>query len=132
MEEAKTVFAAMPFAAEYEDVYFVAMVDAARAVGAACRRLDREDYAGDVVKKLSELIHGCDAVIADISDANPNVLYEVGHAHALQRPAVHICSMPLAELPFDVRNWNTLRYTKGRTHALRDELRTRLRAVLAR
>jgi nucleoside 2-deoxyribosyltransferase len=130
VEQARTVFAAMPFAAEYEDVYFVAMVDAARAVGAACRRLDREDYAGDVVLKLTSLIGGCDVVIADISDANPNVMYEVGYAHALERPTVHICSTGLDKLPFDVRNWNTLGYTKGRTHALRDDLIRRLSAVI--
>jgi nucleoside 2-deoxyribosyltransferase len=130
VEKARTVFAAMPFAAEYEDVYFVAMVDAARAVGAACRRLDREDYAGDVVQKLTTLIGECDLVIADISEANPNVMYEVGYAHALDRPSVHICSSPLDELPFDVRNWNTLAYSKGRTHALRDDLIRRLTAVL--
>ncbi len=132
VEKARTVFAAMPFAVEYEDVYFVAMVDAARAVGAACRRLDREDYAGDVVQKLTSLIRECDVVIADISDANPNVLYEVGYAHALECPTVHICSTPLDKLPFDVRNWNTLAYTKGRTHALRDDLIRRLSAVIGK
>jgi hypothetical protein len=131
MPGAKAVFAAMPFAAEYEDVYFVAMVDAARAVGAACRRLDREDYAGDIVQRLTELIAGCDAIIADISDANPNVLYEVGYAHALGRPAIHICSTPLTALPFDVRNWNTIEYAKGQTHALRQQLTDRLRGVLS-
>ncbi len=130
VEKARTVLAVMPFAAEYEDVYFVAMVDAARAVGAACRRLDREDYVGDAVQKLTSLICECDVVIADISDANPNVMYEVGYAHALERPTVHICSTPLDELPFDVRNWNTLAYTKGRTHALRDDLIHRLAAVV--
>lgn len=130
VEKARTVFTAMPFAAEHEDVYFVAMVDAARAVRAACRRLDREDYAGDVVQKLTSLIRECDVVIADITDANPNVLYEVGYAYALKCPTVHICSTPLDELPFDVRNWNTLAYTKGRTHALRDDLTRRLSAVV--
>lgn len=130
LDEAKTVFVAMPFAAEYEDVYYVAMVEAARSIGAACRRLDREDYVGDVVVKLTGLIRNCDAVIADLSDANPNVLYEVGYAHALGRPAIHICSSPLGELPFDVRNWNTLGYAQGRTHALREALTTRLVAVL--
>ena len=130
INEAKTIFAAMPFAAEFEDVYFVAMVEAAKLVGAACRRLDREDYTGDIISKLTQMIRGADAVVADISDANPNVLYEVGYAHALGIPAVHICSTPLANLPFDVRNWNTMQYERGRTHALRADLTQRLLAAL--
>jgi hypothetical protein len=33
------------------------------------------------------------------------------------------------KLPFDVRNWNTLEYTKGQTHKLLDNLVKRLEAV---
>jgi hypothetical protein len=36
----KTVFAAMPFAREYEDTFFVAMAPSAESVGAVCRRVD--------------------------------------------------------------------------------------------
>ena len=69
-------------------------------------------------------------MIADLSEAKPNVLFETGYAHALGKPCIHICSTPLAELPFDVRNWNTLAYEPGRTAALRDPLARRLRALL--
>ena len=55
------------------------------------------------------------AVIADLSESKPNVLYEAGLAHALKRPSVHICSTPIADLPFDVRNWNTIFCRRGQT-----------------
>lgn len=126
----RTVFAAMPFKADYDDVYWVAMTAAAEAVGAACVRIDREDFEGDIAIRICELIRQCTAMIADLSESNPNVLYEVGYAHALRRPCVSVCSTPLADLPFDVRNLNTLAYSKGRTWALREPLINRLQAAL--
>ncbi|OGO37528.1 MAG: hypothetical protein A2Z03_09030 [Chloroflexi bacterium RBG_16_56_8] len=116
------IFAAMPFAPEYDDVYFVAMAPAAGSVNAVCKRVDQEDFTGDVVKEIQRLIHACDAVVVDLSEAKPNVLYEAGFAHALERPTVHICSTPMEQLPFDVRNWNTIKYSKGQTHKLKNEL----------
>jgi len=69
-------------------------------------------------------------VIVDLSEAKPNVLYEAGYAHALRKPVVHICSTPLSELPFDVRNWNTIAYRRGQTALLREPLARRLKAVM--
>lgn len=126
----KTVFAAMPFSLEYEDVFFIAMAPAAEAIGAACKRVDQEEYTGDVVTKIQSMIHGSVAVVADLSEARPNVLYEVGFAHALDRPTVHVCSTPLRDLPFDVSHWNTIVYKKGQTHKLRESLTKLLRAVV--
>jgi nucleotide-binding universal stress UspA family protein len=128
----RDVFAAMPFDSEYNDVFFVAMARACERVDATCKRIDREEFVGDIVAYIHELIRNSIAVIADLSDALPNVLYEVGYAHALSLPTVHICSTPLDQLPFDVRNWNTLPYSRGQTHQLVEPLAQRLAAVLPR
>ncbi len=126
----RMVFAAMPFSPEYDDVYFVAMAPAAQSVNAACKRVDREEFQGDIVVQIEELIASSQAVIADLSESRANVLYETGFAHALKLPIIHICSTPLDELPFDVRNWNTISYVKGRTHKLQGDLARRLKGVL--
>jgi hypothetical protein len=57
-------------------------------------------------------------------------MYEVGYAHALERPTVLICSTPLEDLPFDIRNWHVLSYEKGKTFGLRDRLAKQVRAVI--
>jgi hypothetical protein len=108
--ERTEIFAAMPFTSTYDDVYFIAMVHAAAGVNAVCRRIDQEDFDGDIVERIKHMIGSSSAVIVDLSESKPNVLYETGFAHALGLPTVHICSTPIADLPFDVRNWNTLRY----------------------
>jgi hypothetical protein len=128
----RMIFAAMPFSSDYDDTFFIAMAYAARRVGAACRRVDRSEFSDDIVAEIKRLIAASTAVIVDLSEGKPNVLYEAGFAHALNKPTVHICSTPLAELPFDVRNWNTLPYRRGQTALLREPLSRRLRAVMGK
>jgi hypothetical protein len=73
----RTVFASMPFAPQYEDVYWVAMTFAAESVGATCVRVDREDFDGDIPDKIKSCIESSIAVIADLSESNADVLYEL-------------------------------------------------------
>jgi hypothetical protein len=128
----RMIFAAMPFAAEYDDTYFIAMSHAAEQVGADCKRVDLKEFSGDIVTEIKRLIHSSVAVIVDLSEAKPNVLYEAGYAHALKKPTVHICSTPLSDLPFDVRNWNTIAYNRGQTALLKEPLTRRLKAVMGK
>ncbi len=125
----KTIFAAMPFTREYDDTYFVAMSYAAEQVNAACTRVDQTEFTGDIVEEIKRLIRESIAVIVDLSEGKANVLYEAGYAHALEKPSVHICSTDMSALPFDVRNWNTIKYYKGQTTALKEPLVRRLRTV---
>jgi hypothetical protein len=128
----RMIFAAMPFAGEYDDTYFIAMSHAAEQVGADCKRVDLKEFSGDIVTEIKRLIHSSVAVIVDLSEARPNVLYEAGYAHALKKPTVHICSTPLSDLPFDVRNWNTIPYRRGQTALLQEPLTRRLKAVMGK
>lgn len=128
--KAKQIFAAMPFAPAYSDTYWVAMREAAKAVGAGCVRVDEQDYVGDVVEKINDLITESDAMIADLSESAPSVLFELGFALALEKPCILVCSTPLAELPFDVRNLRTISYAKGQTYQLKEDLIPTLGAIL--
>ena len=126
----KLIFAAMPFAPQYEDVFFVAMSYAAEQVGAVCDRVDRREFQGSVLDEIHRLIRQSIAVFVDLSESKPNVLYEAGYAHALNKPCIHICSTPIDKLPFDVGQWKTTRYDPGQTHKLAKELAQRLKSIL--
>jgi hypothetical protein len=125
------IFAAMPFGELYDDTFLVAMSYAAKSVSAVCERVDQKRFSGDIVEMIKSMIRECTAMIADLSGANPNVLYEVGYAHGLGKPTVLICATPLSELPFDVRQWKTLKYTFGKTWEFREDLASALESVLA-
>ena len=122
----KHVFAAMPFNEKFDDVFLVAMTYAAEKNNSICKRIDKLEFSGDIVLEIQNQIESSVAVIADLSGSNPNVLYEVGFAHAIGRPTIHICSTPLEDLPFDVSHWNTIRYSVGQTFQLREVLANRL------
>jgi hypothetical protein len=126
----RIVFAAMPFDRKYDDTFFVAMTYAAEKVNAVCRRVDKEEFAGDIVEEIKRLILASVAVVVDLSESKENVLYEAGYAHALGKPTAHICSTDLSRLPFDVRNWNTILYDIGGTMSLRIKLARRLSSVI--
>jgi hypothetical protein len=127
---APVVFAAMPFAPAYNDTYWVAMLPACRQLKAECLRVNHEDYVGDVPKQIKELIRKSAVVIGDVSESKPNVLFEIGFAQGHQIPVVQITSTDSESLPFDVRNDNTIVYTKGGTHDLKRQLVRRLRPLL--
>lgn len=44
-------------------------------------RLDRSTHAGHIPQAFIQHVARADAVIADITGANPNVMYEIGHVH---------------------------------------------------
>jgi hypothetical protein len=125
------IFAAMPFAQEYDDAFLVAIKGAAKAAGGAAKRVDKDDYVGDIVGRIKERIRQARALVVDLSESRPNVLYEMGFAQASGRPVVPICSTPLDQLPFDVRNLNVLVYQRGQTAALKPKLTKRLKAAIA-
>lgn len=124
------VFAVMPFAEEYDDT-FEAMLGAAKAAKAVAKRVDREDYEGNVVERIHERLRTAAAVIADLSESKPNVFYEMGFAYGASKLVIPISSTPVDDLPFNVRNLNVIEYGKGQTVELRKKLAKRLKAALA-
>src|SRR5512134_2720744 len=57
---------------------------AVTAAGLRCIRADEIKHSGEIDVKMYELLLRADLVIADISTANPNALYELGVRHALR------------------------------------------------
>jgi hypothetical protein len=125
-----TIFAAMPFDPTFDDVFFVGVMSAARTTGGRAVRVDQMMHGRDAVNETQQLIRRCRVVVADVSTSEPDVLYELGFAQALGKPSVQICCTPYDELPFMVRNRETLLYRPGRTHILGQQLAVYLTRML--
>lgn len=74
----------MPFGADLLD-YYQKLKDVIDGEGFHAVRLDRDLYAGDVRDSIGRLLRESDAVVADVTDRSPNVMYEIGLAHAFGR-----------------------------------------------
>jgi hypothetical protein len=75
------------------------------------RRAD-DDHGGEIITtKVIERIKEADLVIADMSESNPNVFYELGVAHSFERRVIQMIRGDASAIPFDVNPVRTLSYT---------------------
>lgn len=107
--ERNHAFVAMPFAVEFEDVFHYGIAAAIRENGLLCERIDQAVFTGDVLTRMKERIRAATLLVADLTNANPNVYLEVGFAWAAGVPAVLVHQAD-AELKFDVRGERCLSY----------------------
>ena len=105
------VFVAMPFKDEMEDVFHFGIRKPVRTAGLLCERADLSAFTGDVLEWVRTRIKTASLVVADLTDANPNVYLEVGYAWGCGVPTV-LLVRDSQELKFDVRGQRCLIYKK--------------------
>ena len=81
---------------------------------------------GSISRRIIERLLEVDLVVADLTELNANVMYELAVRHAKRRPVLQIMEAPLA-LPFDLKDELTYEYTND--FAGTEELRRWLRGA---
>ena len=76
----KRVFVAMPYSDEFENVYEFGIYPAVRSCGFICEKVNEINFVGDVLLRIKQGIEAASIVIADMTQARPNVYLEVGYA----------------------------------------------------
>jgi hypothetical protein len=104
----KLVLVLIPFNPEYDKVYEIIKLVCARA-GLNCVRGDEEHSRGDILGHIIKLMTKARVVLAEITERNPNVYYELGIAHAFGKSTILI-SRSLEDVPFDVQRLRILIY----------------------
>jgi hypothetical protein len=105
------MFVAMPFRDEMEDVYEYGIQNAVRKSGFLCERADLSAYTGDVMYWVRKRIQSASLVIADLTNANPNVYLEVGYAWGSGVKTV-LLVQEAEQLKFDVRGQRCIVYKR--------------------
>jgi len=108
-ERKPSVFVAMPFSDEFEDVYQFGIYAAVRRCGYVCEKVDESAFVGNIVERITEGIRSAEFVIADMSDERPNVYLEVGFAWGLKRPVI-LVAREGQRLHFDLSHHKCLFY----------------------
>jgi len=108
----------MPFREEFDDVYLVirdAVSVASESLGMEirCRRADEIAKPGRITEQILHEIESADLLIADLSGNNPNVMYELGYGHALEKTAI-IINQDVHTSPFDVKDFRQVLYDRNR------------------
>jgi hypothetical protein len=103
-------FVLMPFDKEFDAVYTDLIKPAFEAVGYKVNRADDIVSQQNILKDIVRSIAKADLIIADLTSRNANVFYELGLAHALQRPVV-IIVQSIEEVPFDLASYRVIPYS---------------------
>lgn len=98
-----TCFVMMPFG-EWMDTYYREIyVPAIREAGLEPVRADELFSTGSVIEQIWEQISRAKVLLADLTGKNANVFYELGLAHAANKPVVFTTGQ-LDDVPFDLRH----------------------------
>lgn len=106
-----TAFVIMPFKEEFNDIYKLGILAAAKQSKVTAYRLDDELFEEGMLEKIYTEIRKADFIIADLSEKNPNVFYELGFAHALGKLCILITNQA-ESIPFDLKHKRHLVYNK--------------------
>lgn len=77
-------------------------------------RVDEMLTPADITEDIFNLIASSSLVIADITDLNPNVMFEVGYAIGRGKQAVLICKDNVPQLPFDISHRRVFTYKRDK------------------
>lgn len=105
-----SAFVVMPLSDEFAWVFDDLIVPALRAANYEIFRSDTEMDQQNIMRDIVENIIRRDLIIAEITSLNPNVMYELGMAHALRRPTLML-TQDLSSAPFDLRAYRLTAYS---------------------
>ncbi|MGA7218423.1 MAG: hypothetical protein WBX38_08920 [Candidatus Sulfotelmatobacter sp.] len=125
------VFVAMQFGLPYDTLYQQVISPSAKSLGLTVERIDEVAGPGIIFEDIKRHISEAKIVIAEITAPNQNVFYELGYAHALNKPTILLAQRG-KELPFDIRSYRVIFYddTIGGKPAVEQALQKHLETIL--
>lgn len=93
----------------YEQIFKPAIEKA----GYEAFRVDENKMCDSIMKKIFDAIYNCPMALCDLSNRNPNVLYELGLRQAYDKPVV-LVQDDKTERIFDISGINTVTYKSNR------------------
>ena len=117
-----------PFTTIYEDCIRPPLEQAGFRVMKADNIFEPRSY---ITENIWRLINRSALLVADVTDKNPNVFYELGIAHTVGRDVILI-SQKKEDVPFDIQNLQYFLYTandeKGK-QKLRNDLENLMKSI---
>ncbi|MEI7733153.1 MAG: hypothetical protein WCO56_26510 [Verrucomicrobiota bacterium] len=108
----ETCFIIMPFGGWFDEYHKLIYKPAIEAAHLNPIRADDVYRSGTIINDIWNFTKKAKLVLADLTGKNPNVLYELGLAHALAKPAILVAEM-IDDVPFDLRALRIILYNKN-------------------
>lgn len=131
----RLAFILMPFAEDLTRVYTSIIKPAVEATGLVCRRADDFKTNKAIIQDIWKAICEARVVIADLTDLNPNVMYELGIAHTVGKETILIYQRGRGKdpkFPFDLAHIRRIEYEDSATGGkkLENDLFDTLKSIL--
>lgn len=124
MKLKKFVFVLMPFDKTFDDIYAFGIKQTCKHLDAYCERVDEQIFSERILDRIYNQISKADIIIADMSNRNANVFYEVGYAHGIGKNVILLTSNA-DDIPFDLKHFPHIVYD-GQIKTLSSQLSTKL------
>lgn len=135
--DGRLAFVLMPFTTELTEIYHTVVKPTVekKEFGLVCKRADDIKSNRAIIQDIWKSICEARIIIADMSNLNPNVMYELGIAHTLGKETILLYQKTTHELkfPFDLSHIRRIEYenTMLGARALESELSLTLSNVLS-
>ena len=132
LRKLRKCFVMMPFSRQFKWLYETVIKPAIIAQGFIPVRVDEQKLTGNAIKIVRTEIESCDCAIAVITGHNANVMYELGLAHAQDKPVIVLCEFSrgnrFGKMPFDLLNESIIGYGKN-SGILQKDIETSLNRI---
>lgn len=122
------VFVLMPFSEDYNDIYSSGIKRAVEDCGLVCERVDEQHFTGPILEKILDNIRKARFIVAEMTEKNPNVYFEVGYAHCMNKPIIFL-TKDSGDIPFDLKDRPHIIYG-GDVLILKQRLEERLLSLI--
>ena len=105
----RSAFVMMQFTSPFDELFQEVIRPVCAEVGIKAYRASDVHRPGIIMQDIIQGLAESDVIISEITPANPNVFYELGYAHALEKPVIMLAERG-RELPFDVSGYRVIFY----------------------
>ena len=126
-------FVIMPFSSDFNHYYSEILKPTIEKCELTSIRADEIYGIKPIIDDIAECIINAEIIIADVTDKNPNVNYELGMAHTLRKNVI-IISQRVEDIPFDYRHIRAIIYDIKKANwdtKLKYELTKTIKSVLS-
>ncbi len=132
----RLAFVLMPFSQELTRIYDSIIKPTVETTGLVCRRADDFKTNKAIIQDIWKAICEARVVIADLTELNPNVMYELGITHTVGKETILIYQLGKGKdpkFPFDLAHIRRIEYEDSATGGkkLETDLSDTLKSILA-
>jgi len=102
-------FVMMPIKQGFDEVYDHILRPLLLDLGVRAVRADEVFSSNPIIEDIWDQIQSAGWLVADLTGRNPNVFYELGLAHGIDRKVI-LLTQSLDDVPFDLRHWRCILY----------------------